>query len=133
MGRSIVTVTDRRHRRKNLKAFRLSEREAIARCFHQHGYAVIKNVFSADEVAALKYAADRAKRRGLKVGRSFRHGNQGYWIRDDARIGTNVIGMQWPSYDEPVLELHRRDPRMLTVLEPCPDRFAGNHLGQRCN
>ncbi len=129
MGRSIATVANRRHRSTGLKTFTLNEREAIAGCFHQHGYAVIKNVFNADEVAALKHAADRAKRRGLKVGRSFRHGNLGYWIKDDPYIGTNVIGMQWPSYDEAVLELHRRDPRMFTLLEP----LIGRNIRQIVN
>jgi hypothetical protein len=54
----------------------------------------------------------------LAVGRSYRHGNLGFWIADDPRIGINVIGAQWPSYDEQVLEAHRRNPRMLTLLEP---------------
>jgi ectoine hydroxylase-related dioxygenase (phytanoyl-CoA dioxygenase family) len=102
----------------NLRSFTLNETEAITDCFHHDGYAVIRDVFSIQEVSNLKRATDRVKRRGFKVGRSFRHGNQGYWVNDDPLIGTNVIGMQWPSYDEKVLELHRRDPRMLTILEP---------------
>ena len=113
----------------SLKTFTLNEPEAIAECFHHHGYAVIKGVFNADEIAALKCATDRAKRRGLKIGRSVRHGNLGYWIKDDPQIGTNVIGMQWPSYDEAVLELHRRDPRMLTLLEP----MIGRNIRQIVN
>ncbi len=129
MGRSNAPITNPRCRRTSLSTFTLNEPEAIAECFHEHGYAVVKNVFNADEVAALKCAADRAKRRGLKIGRSFRQGNQGYWINDDSRIGTNVIGAQWPSYDETDLELHRRDPRMLTILEP----MIGRNIRQIVN
>jgi len=129
MGRSNAPNTNPRCRKTSLSTFTLNEPEAIAECFHEHGYAVVKNVFNADDVAALKCAADRAKQRGLKIGRSFRHGNQGYWINDDSRIGTNVIGMQWPSYDEAVLELHRRDPRMLTILEP----MIGRNIRQIVN
>ena len=129
MDLSTVPVTDQRYRRTSLKTFTLDESDAIAGCFHEHGYAVVKNVFNAVEVAALKCAADRAKQRGLKVGRAFRHGNLGYWIKDDPRIGTNVIGMQWPSYDEAILESSRRDPRMLTLLEP----LIGRNIRQIVN
>ena len=37
---------------------------------------------------------------------------------DDPDVGVHVLGTQWPSYDEPALEQLRRDPRMLTILEP---------------
>ncbi|MCZ6457846.1 MAG: hypothetical protein O6766_00655, partial [Gammaproteobacteria bacterium] len=90
MGRSSVPFKNSRCHTTSLKTFTLNEREAIAECFQQNGYAVIKNVFNADEVAVLKCATDRVKRRGSKIGRSFRHGNLGYWIKDDSRIGTNV-------------------------------------------
>ena len=129
MRHSKLPVSKRHARGTGLQTFVPSERDSIAECFHQHGYAVIKNVFSAAEVAELKCAADRAKQQGLKVGRPFRHGNLGYWIKDDPCIGTNVIGMQWPSYEEPVLELHRRDPRMLTFLEP----LIGRNIRQIVN
>jgi ectoine hydroxylase-related dioxygenase (phytanoyl-CoA dioxygenase family) len=129
MGGSTTSATHRRHHPTDLATCTLDEQEAITHAFHQYGYAVIKNVFTADEVAALKTAADRAKRRGLKVGRSFRHGNQGYWIKDDPQIGTNVIATQWPSYDEATLEFHRRDPRMLILVEP----FIGRNVRQIVN
>jgi ectoine hydroxylase-related dioxygenase (phytanoyl-CoA dioxygenase family) len=129
MGLSNLPGSKRRSRTVDLKTFRRDEPEAIRDCFRQHGYAVIRNVFNAEEVAELKAAADRAKRRGMEVGRPFRQGNLGYWIDEDPRIGTNVIGMQWPSYDEPLLEHHRRDPRMLTFLEP----LIGRNIRQIVN
>ncbi|MDH3643834.1 MAG: phytanoyl-CoA dioxygenase family protein [Gammaproteobacteria bacterium] len=129
MSHSNAGVADRLSGKSGPTTFSLDEPESIAECFHRHGYAVVKNVFNAAEVAALKSATDRAKRRGLQVGKSFRHGNLGYWIKDDPRIGTNVIGMQWPSYQEDALELHRRDPRMATLLEP----LIGRNIRQIVN
>ena len=102
---------------------------AIADSFRQQGYAVVRQVFDVDEMAKLKQATDRAKARGLEVGRSFRHGNQGYWIDNDPRVGVHVLGMQWPSYDEPDLDALRRDPRMLTILEP----LIGRNIRQIVN
>ena len=107
----------------------LHETATIAHCFHQHGYAVVRNVFSSEEVEVLQNAARRSKTRGFNVGRSFRQGNLGYWVDEDAHIGTNVIGMQWPSYNEPTLELLRRDTRMLSILEP----LIGRNIRQIVN
>jgi ectoine hydroxylase-related dioxygenase (phytanoyl-CoA dioxygenase family) len=107
----------------------LSDSDAVARCFHQHGYAVVKSVFDFEEIEELQRATARSKQRGLAVGRSFRQGNLGYWIDEDARIGTNVIGMQWPSYHQPALELLRRDRRMYSLLEP----LIGRNIRQIVN
>jgi ectoine hydroxylase-related dioxygenase (phytanoyl-CoA dioxygenase family) len=107
----------------------LSDAQTIARCFHEHGYAVVRRVFSDNEIAVLHSATDRVKQRGLQAGRSFRQGNLGYWISQDACIGTNVIGMQWPSHVEPVLEWHRRDSRMLSLLKP----LIGRNIRQIVN
>jgi len=107
----------------------LDDPEAIASCFHADGYAVVKRVFEVEEVEELQRATGRAKQQGLEVGRSFRQGNLGYWIDEDARIGTNVIGMQWPSYQEPALELLRRDARMYSLLEP----LIGRNIRQIVN
>jgi len=98
--------------------FTLDQAADAAACFHAHGYAVFKGVFTAGEIAAAKAATDRVKQRGYDVGRSFRHGNLVYWLRDEPNVGTNVIGMQWPSYLEPCLEAMRRDPRLLQILRP---------------
>ena len=127
--RTHMPVINRRNETASSQTFTIDQQDAIAKRFHQQGYAVVKGVFNADEIAALKRATDRAKGRGLEVGRSFRHGNLGYWIDDDPSIGTHVVGMQWPSYQEAALELHRRDPRMLALLEP----LIGRNIRQIVN
>ncbi|MEM8766065.1 MAG: phytanoyl-CoA dioxygenase family protein [Pseudomonadota bacterium] len=102
---------------------------AIAAAFHEQGYVVVKAVFDERHVAALAAAACRMKAGGLEYGRSYRQGNLGYWLDDDERIGTHVLGMQWPSHRDPVLELHRRDPRMFALLEP----LIGSNVRQIVN
>jgi len=116
-------------RKDGLRRFTVDEPAAIAESFWQRGYAIIGQVFDTAEVTKLKKAVDRAKQRGLEVGRSFRHGNQGYWIDDDPGVGVHVLGMQWPSYDDSDLERLRRDPRMLTILEP----LIGRNIRQIVN
>ena len=101
----------------------------IARQLHDQGYAIARGVFSTDEVRRLHQATGRCKARGLEFGRSYRHGNLGYWVDDDERVGTHVIGMQWPSHQEPELEALRRDPRLLTILEP----LIGRNIRQIVN
>lgn len=108
----------------------LTDRDAIRACFQEHGYALIPRVYAADEIAGLKRASERVKQLGLEVGRPFRQGNLGYWITEDAQIGTNVIGMQWPSYREPILERARRDPRMLQILDPLIGRNVRQIVNQ---
>jgi ectoine hydroxylase-related dioxygenase (phytanoyl-CoA dioxygenase family) len=130
MGNSNGSAISHRAQSAHLNAFRLDESKAIAEYFDQHGYALIRNVFSAEEVAALKRASDRVKRRGFAVGASFRQGNLGYWIAEDDRIGTNVVGMQWPSYVEADLERLRRDRRMLLLLEPLIGRNVRQIVNQ---
>ncbi len=111
-------------------SFTLDQADAAARYFHEQGYALFKGVFSPDEIAAAKAATDRVKQRGYDVGKSFRQGNLCYWLHDDKNVGTNVIGMQWPSYLEPALESMRIDPRMLQILRPLIGENARQIINQ---
>ena len=126
---SSIDKRGKRQQDRRLNESSLEQPDSVATCFHRHGYAVVRNVFATAEVAALKDAADRVKRRGFELGESVRQGNLGYWVTEDPGIGTNVIGMQWPSYRESVLERHRRDPRMLRLLEP----LIGRNIRQIVN
>ncbi len=112
-----------------MTSFTLKESTAAAAYYHKHGYALFKSVFTPEEAAAAKAATDRVKQRGYEVGKPFRQGNMAYWLADDPNIGPNVIGMQWPSYQEAELERMRRDPRMLSILKP----LIGNNVRQIIN
>ncbi len=94
---------------------------AIAAALTQYraeGYAVLRRVFDAAEVADMAAAFDRHWTEGMAHGRSFRHGNLLYRLGPDPKLGRIVRLVQWPSYGDPVLEAVRRDPRYLAILAP---------------
>ena len=94
------------------------------------GYAVLRSVFEASEVAALAAAFDRQWQEGMAHRASFRHGNLFYRQGKDAALGKIVRLVQWPSYADPVLESVRRDPRWLPLLEPLIGRDIKQIINQ---
>ena len=98
--------------------------------YRAEGYAVLRGVFGADEVAALAAAFDRQWQEGMAHGASFRHGNLFYRLGKDAALGKIVRLVQWPSYADPVLEGARRDPRWLPLLEPLIGRDIKQIINQ---
>jgi len=98
--------------------FTLEQADAAAVYFHEHGYAVFRKVWSGDEMARAHEATDQVKQRSMEIGSPFRHGNINGWVVEDANIGLNVLGIQWPGHWSPVLEAMRRDARMLQILQP---------------
>lgn len=97
--------------------------------YHSDGYAVLRGVFSAAEIAELAAACDRQWARGLALGASFRHGNLHYRIGDDARLGKTLRMVQWPSYEDPVLARYRTDARIYALIE----RLLGRDIKQIIN
>lgn len=103
--------------------------EALAQ-YRAQGYAVLRRVFDADEVADMADAFDRHWAEGMAHGRSFRHGNLLYRLGRDAALGKLVRLVQWPSYGDPVLEAVRRDPRYLAILAPLIGRDVKQIINQ---
>lgn len=99
------------------------------RQFGEYGYAVVRGVFDAGEVAELSAAFDRIYAAGMRHPRSFRHGNVLYQISEDPALGRIMRMMQWPSYIDPVLDRFRLDRRMLEILAP----LIGRDLKQIIN
>src|SRR5690606_10668647 len=97
--------------------------------FRRDGYAVVRGLFDAKEVAEIAAAFDREYAAGLAHGRSFRHGNLYYRVRKDPVLGPVVRLAQWPSYHDPVLARVRTDKRILSLLEP----LLGRDLKQIIN
>lgn len=124
------TISSARSASPSADAFPLDQTYAIVDSFRRCGYAVVRDVFEIPEIDRLRRAAERTRQRGLSVGRSYRQGNVGCWIRDDANVGRHVLALQWPSYHETDLEQHRRDPRMLDVLEPLIGRNVRQIVNQ---
>ena len=86
--------------------------------FARYGYAVIRGLFSPDEVAEIAAATDQLHAEALAHGRSFRHGNLFYNVAA-AECGDPVVRMvQWPSYHQAVMNAVRLDTRIARLLEP---------------
>jgi ectoine hydroxylase-related dioxygenase (phytanoyl-CoA dioxygenase family) len=82
------------------------------------GYAVLRGVFAAAEIAEMADAFDRHWSRGIALGASYRHGNLHYRIGADPRLGTIVRMVQWPSYEDALLARIRTDARLFALLAP---------------
>ena len=89
-----------------------------ALAFRLRGFAVVRGVFSPEEVRALAAAFDQVHQEALAHPRSYRHGN--FLVRQgiDPALGRIVRLVQWPSYTNPVLDRFRLDARMHDLLAP---------------
>jgi ectoine hydroxylase-related dioxygenase (phytanoyl-CoA dioxygenase family) len=85
--------------------------------YRSEGYAVLRGLFGAAEIAEIASAFDRHWAKGMTYPKSFRHGNLLYRLGEDESLGKILRLVQWPSYVDPLLERVRRDPRWLAVLE----------------
>jgi ectoine hydroxylase-related dioxygenase (phytanoyl-CoA dioxygenase family) len=95
--------------------------------FLSDGYAIVRNFFSEDEIAAIAAATDQLYDEGRVHGRSFRHGNLFYNV---AGTDDPVVRMvQWPSYHQKLLDRVRLDRRFAELLEP----LIGGDLKQIIN
>jgi ectoine hydroxylase-related dioxygenase (phytanoyl-CoA dioxygenase family) len=86
--------------------------------YHERGFAVVRNLFRADEVAQIAAAFDRIHAEGLRHRSSYRHRNVLFRQGMDARLGRVLRLVQWPSYFDTTLDRVRLDERILEVLEP---------------
>ncbi|MEQ9639206.1 MAG: phytanoyl-CoA dioxygenase family protein [Alphaproteobacteria bacterium] len=98
--------------------------------FRARGYAVVRGVFDAAEVAAMAAAFERIQGRALVLGRSWRHGNVHFRLADDAALGRIVRFAQWPGWIDETLEAVRRDPRLLDILQPLLGRDCKQIINQ---
>lgn len=101
----------------------------LAQRFWTQGYAVVHGVFTAEEVAAMAAAFDEIRDRALAGGRSWRDRNTFFRLTQDAQQVPILRFVQWPGWINATLERVRRDPRLLTILEP----LIGRDLKQIIN
>ncbi len=80
----------------------------------EDGYAVVRGLFGAAEVAEIGAEVDRIAALAAAHGRSFRHGNLFF----NTAPGGVVRMAQWPAWISPPLEAQRRDPRWHDLLGP---------------
>jgi len=96
--------------------------------YRREGYAIVRGLFSADEVAELAAATDQLYAEGAAHGRSFRHGNLYYDVASGPS-GPLVRMVQWPSYHQPVMNRVRLHRRIAALVEP----LIGRDLKQIIN
>lgn len=94
------------------------------------GYAVIRGLFSADEIGEIALAADQVHAEGVEHGRSFRHGNLFYNVATGDDGDPLVRMVQWPSYHQSVLNRVRLDRRVARLLEPVLGRDLKQIINQ---
>src|SRR5687768_18538444 len=97
--------------------------------WRRDGYAIVRGMFTLDEVAAIGAEIDRLHAEGVAHGRSFRHGNLFYKIAQSEH-GPIVHMVQWPSYHRPALNAVRLDPRFAALLEPLIGRDIKQIINQ---
>lgn len=97
--------------------------------YRDKGYAIVRGVFSSDEIARIGAAMDQIYAEGVAHGRSFRHGNLFYNVVSGENGQPHVPMAQWPSYHQRVLDETRTDPRFAEILKP----LIGGDLKQIIN
>ena len=96
--------------------------------YWQQGYAIVRGLFSPEEVAEIAAASDQLYAEGVAHGRSFRHGNLYYDVA--AADGEALVRMvQWPSYHQATMKRVRSDRRIARLVEP----LIGRDLKQIIN
>lgn len=98
--------------------------------FRDQGYAVLRGVFTAGEVAEMAAAFDRIRARALAGGRSWRDRNVYFCLDEEQGSGPVLRYAQWTAWLEPDLELVRRDPRLFGILEPLIGRDIKQIINQ---
>ncbi|GAB4358751.1 MAG: phytanoyl-CoA dioxygenase family protein [Kiloniellaceae bacterium] len=98
--------------------------------FWRDGYAVVRGVFCATEVAAMAAAFDRIHDKAMAGGRSWRDRNVYFCLAEEAGAGSLLRYAQWTAWLEPDLELVRRDPRLFRILEPLIGRDIKQIINQ---
>lgn len=86
--------------------------------YRREGYAIVRGLFSAEEMRAIGAAVDQVHSEAVRHGRSFRHGNLFYNVAEGSDGTPEVRMVQWPSYHQAALNGVRLDPRMAELLEP---------------
>jgi ectoine hydroxylase-related dioxygenase (phytanoyl-CoA dioxygenase family) len=116
----------------------VSQRRAVAEEWEVHadlahywrdGYAVVRGLFSASEIADIGDAMDQLYAEGVAHGRCFRHGNLFYNVAREGNGEPLVRMVQWPAYHQPLLNRVRLEMRLAHLLEP----LIGRDLKQIIN
>jgi ectoine hydroxylase-related dioxygenase (phytanoyl-CoA dioxygenase family) len=102
----------------------------LAEQLREQGYAIVRGVFSGDEMSEIQREVDSVEREALQHHASYRDHNLYYEIAHDPKLARRVVlQAHWFSWTNKRLESLRRDPRVLSLLEP----LLGNSIKQIAN
>jgi ectoine hydroxylase-related dioxygenase (phytanoyl-CoA dioxygenase family) len=107
-----------------------NDREDYLTQYRRDGFAIVRGVFGAAEVAELAGAFDAVRLAGLRHGRSFRDRNLLFRLSEDANLGKTLRMVQWPAYVNAVLDRYRTDPRIFDIVAPLIGRDIKQIINQ---
>ena len=85
--------------------------------YREHGYAIVRGLFSPDEMAEAQAEAQRIYALGLEHHATWRHKNLLYEILPESYAGRRcMLQAHWYAWVSPLFERMRRDPRVLAVI-----------------
>lgn len=111
---------------------------AFNAAYERDGYAVVRGVFSASEVAEMKARFDEWRATMLSAHHAtFVRGNHRVWVSEGGVGGEGATkrvlrGVQWPSYTDAVLDKYRTDARLFTIAEALIGRDIKQVINQMC-
>ena len=87
--------------------------------YWDHGYAVVRGVFSQQEMLLAQAESQRIYAEGLKHHATWRHKNLLFEILPESYAGKRtMVQAHWYAWISPFFEKMRRDPRVLALMEP---------------
>jgi ectoine hydroxylase-related dioxygenase (phytanoyl-CoA dioxygenase family) len=95
-----------------------SDRDDYLTAYRRDGFAIVRGVFAAAEVAEIAGAFDAVRAAGLRLARSFRDKNLMFHLSEDATLGKTLRMVQWPAYANAVLDRYRLDRRLYDLVAP---------------
>ena len=98
--------------------------------YRERGYAVVRGVLNAGEVAELAEGFDRVHAEAMSHPKSWRDKNLLYRTSRDAKLGRIVRLVQWPSYKHEVFQRVRTDARIGDILAPLIGRNVKQIINQ---
>ena len=87
--------------------------------YWEHGYAVVRGLFTRQEMKLAQEESRRVYAEGLKHHATWRHKNTLFEILPESFAGQRyVLQAHWYAWFSPFFEKMRRDPRVLAVMQP---------------
>jgi ectoine hydroxylase-related dioxygenase (phytanoyl-CoA dioxygenase family) len=104
--------------------------------YEREGYAIVRGVFSAEEVASMKARFDEWRATMLETHHAtFVRGNHRVWITEGGVGGEGASkrvlrGVQWPSYTDATLDAFRTDARLFAIASALIGRDVKQIINQ---